>query len=119
MVYGLVHNETMAPEVAKIIENARQVYRFRALLVAIVSEFSGIDLNAPSASAKESLWKSVDKVREQRNDVLHRDGLLKVTRQEAEQSLALARTLLENVLPAVLASLGLHLHASRVCGDSH
>ena len=117
MLYGCVHNDTLAPVVADIVENARQFYRFKALLVAIVSEFSGISLTSPVQGSRRSLWDSVDNVRKQRNEVLHGDGLLKVTREDAEEALTLATTLIETVFPSVLTKIGLHLHHARVCGD--
>lgn len=119
MVYGFVHNDTIAPIVADIVESARQVFKFKALLVAIVSNFSGISLTAVTQGSNQSLWDSVDKVRGQRNVVLHASGLLKVSREQAEEALALAATLLESVFPAVLVTLGLHLDGARVCADSH
>jgi hypothetical protein len=117
MVYGFVHSDDVAKMVADIVENARSVYKFKALLVGIVSRFSGIDLTATAPGSNKSLWKSVDEVREQRNAVLHGDGLLKVTREEAEHALAVATTLLEIVFPAVLHSLGLHLHGTSACAN--
>ena len=119
MVYGFVHSDTIAPIVADIVESARQVYKFKALLVAIVSEFSGISLTAATQGSNQSLWDSVDKVRGQRNLVLHASGLLKVSREQAEEALTLAAVLLESVFPAVLKTLGLHLHGASVCADSH
>jgi hypothetical protein len=102
MVYGLVHNDSIAPIVANIIENARAVYKFRALLIAIVSQFSGIDL---TANAKElgdkSFWSFVNDVREQRNTILHGDQLSKVNKEDAANAITGAAQLLENVLPAV------------------
>jgi len=120
MVYGLVHNDSIAPVVADIIENARAVYKFRALLIAIVSQFSGIDLtaNVPELGNK-SFWSLVNDVREQRNAILHRDQLLKVSKEDAEKAMAGAAQLLENVLPVILKTIGLHLHGSTVCSEAH
>jgi hypothetical protein len=118
MLYGFVHSDTLAPVVADIVENARQVYKFKALLVAIVSEFSGISLTSAVQGLRSSLWDSVDNVRKQRNVVLHGNGLPKVTREDAEEALTLATTLMETVFPAVLANIGLHLHNATVCANS-
>jgi len=120
MVYGLAHSDTVAPVLAGIIENARSVHKFKALLVAIVSEFSGIDLTANVASlSNRSLWSYVDDVRRQRNAILHGDGLMKVNREDAELALTVASELFHKVLPSVLAKIGLHLHDATVCSKSH
>jgi hypothetical protein len=120
MVYGLVHSDTVAPLVADVIENARSIYKFKALLVAIVSEFSQIDLTANSSELNnQSLWSFVDGVRKQRNSILHSDGFSKVSKEDAETAITASSQLLEQVLPKVLAGIGLHLHGGEVCGDSH
>jgi hypothetical protein len=120
MVYGFVHSDTVAPMVAKIIEDARSVWKFEALLIEIVLRFSGIDITtfAPLGS-NETLWQSVKSVRGKRNEVLHRGGLAAVTREEAEQAIVVAATLIETVFPAVLNSLGLHLHGVNACANPH
>src|ERR1041384_299751 len=120
MIFGFVHSDAVAPMVADIIEDARSVYKFKALLVEIVSRYSSIDLYTFTIpGSTKSLWQSVNEVTTQRNDVLHRGGLLTVTREEAEYALAVATTLLETVFPAVLNNLGLHLHGLNVCADPH
>ena len=120
MVYGLVHSDAVAPLVADVVENARSVYKFKALLVAIVSEFSRIDLtaNLPEIN-NQSLWSFVDGVRKQRNAVLHSDGFATVTKEDAERAITVSSQLLDLVLPKVLAGIGLHLHGADVCGDPH
>jgi hypothetical protein len=126
MVYGLVHNDSIAPVVADIIENARAVYKFRALLIAIVSQFSGIDLTANVQELdNKSFWSLVNDVREQRNAILHRDQLLKVSKEDAEKAISgaaqpsrkrFARRL-ENhwATPSWLNRL---LRSSRCCADA-
>jgi len=118
MIYGFVHSDTVAPLIADVVEDARSVYRFKALLVEIVARFSGIDLYTFTVSgSNKSLWQSVNEVRTQRNDVLHRGGLLAVAREESEYALAVAMTLIETVFPAVIGNLGLHLHGTTICAD--
>lgn len=120
MVYGLVHSDSVAPLVADIIESTRSVYKFKALLITIVSEFSQIDLNANSAELNnQSLWGFVDAVRKQRNSVLHADGFSKVSKEDAETAITASGLLLDTVLPKVLAGIGLYLHAADLCGDLH
>ena len=119
MVYGFVHSDTVAPMVVDIVKNTRQLYRFEALVIEIVSQFSGINLRSKIGTSTHSLWESVKAVAMQRNEVLHSDGLSKVTREQAEHGLEVATTLLETVFPALLKNLGLHLHGARICADSH
>jgi hypothetical protein len=118
IVHGFVHSDTFAPMIADIIEGARAVYKFKALIVHIVSEFSGIDLYTfKVGGSTDSLWKDIDAVRVQRNNVLHK-GNLAVTKEEAEHAILVAAALLEMIYPSVMKSLGLHLHNGiRVCGD--
>jgi hypothetical protein len=118
IVYGFVHSDTFAPMIADIIEGARAVYKFKALIVHIVSEFSGINLYTfKVGGSTDSLWKDIDAVRVRRNNVLHK-GNLAVTKEEAEHTILVAATLIEMIYPAVMKSLGLHLHNGiRACSD--
>jgi hypothetical protein len=117
MVYGLVHSDTAAPILVEIVENTRQVYKFKALIVEIISQFTGINLFSKLTDGQKSLWESVDSVREQRNRILHGDDLSIIKKEEVEHSLTVATILLETVFPALLKTLGLHLHEVRICTD--
>ena len=53
-------------------------------------------------------------MQERRNDLLH--GAEIASRVEAEQAIAVAEAILEQLFPAVMKRLGLHLHdGPRIC----
>jgi hypothetical protein len=119
MVYGFVHSDTVAPMVVKIVKDTKQVSRFDALIIEIVSKFSGISLTDATGGSKKSLWEFVKNVGRQRNEVLHGEGLSSVTKEQAEEAIVMATTLFETVFPALLKNLGLHVHSAKICADSH
>jgi hypothetical protein len=119
MVYGFVHSDTVAPMLVKIVKDTKQLYRFEPLIIGIVSQFSGLSLTEATDGSKKSLWEFVKSVARQRNEVLHGEGLVNVTREQADEAISVATTLLETVFPALLKNLGLHVHGIKICGDSH
>jgi hypothetical protein len=118
MVYGFSHSDTVAGLIVDIVNDTKHVYKFKALIIEIVSQFSGISLTS-STDGSKSLWEFVRNVAKQRNQVLHGEGLLTVTKEQAEEAIVVATTLVETVFPALLARLGLHLHGVNICADSH
>jgi hypothetical protein len=65
---------------------------------------------------KKSLWEELKDLQRRRNQLLHRAEVAE--QGEAESSLAVSAELLERIFPAVVESLGLHLHADLiVCSD--
>ncbi|MBM3744974.1 MAG: hypothetical protein FJW34_04165 [Acidobacteria bacterium] len=116
VVYGLVHDVSAAGLITDLtVRNGGDKYR--DLLVHILSKFGGVDLrNFSRANSKKGLWEEIQIVQERRNTVLHRADV--ASTEEAEQSIAVASVVLEELFPAVVTSLGLHVHDGvRVCND--
>lgn len=117
IVYGFVHSDNIASMLAHIIDETKGVYKFKALLVHIISEFAGVDLYSYRiGSATQGLWQDLADVRKHRNDALHK--AIQATEGAASQAIAVGSALSEKIFPAVTGKLGLHLHEGiRVCGN--
>jgi hypothetical protein len=116
IVYGLVHDASAAGLITDLAVS-QGGDKYRDLLFHILSEFGGADFRNPGrAGSKKSLWEEIQIVQKQRNTVLHRAEI--ASKEEAEISVAVASVMLEELFPAVVAKLGLHLHDGvRVCKD--
>jgi hypothetical protein len=117
IVYGSVHSETAAGIIADMSYSHAGFERLRDLVFQILSEVN-LDLRAyRRANADSTLWQEIIEVQQRRNAIVHRaqDG----TEEEAQSAIAIASSLLEDIFPAVIANIGLHLHdGRRVCGNN-
>jgi len=118
VVYGLVHAESVASLVAELTLRHTGFDRYRDLLFQILSQYGGVDLRDFSREGShKTLWEEIKEVQSRRNDVLHRAE--PASAEDAARSIAVASTVLEVVFPAVVNSLGLHLHQEgRLCNES-
>jgi hypothetical protein len=117
VVYGLVHQESTASLITDLVMSHTSFDRFRDLLFQVLAEHGGIDLHTTKRlGASQSLWEEVARVQAMRNALVHRGE--RPTPEQAELSIDVATTVLENLLPSVLSRLGLHLHGVRVCGKA-
>jgi hypothetical protein len=116
IVYGLVHDASAAALITDLAVS-QGGDKYRVLLFHILSEFGGVDFRSSCrAGSKKGLWEEIQIVRERRNAVLHRAEI--APKEEAERSVAVASVVLEELFPAVVTKLGLHLHDGvRVCKD--
>lgn len=116
IVYGLVHDSSAAGLITDLAVG-HGGDKYRDLLFHILSEFGGVDVgNFRRASSKKALWEEIRIIQDRRNAVLHRAEL--ASTEEAEQAVAVASVVLEELFPAVVTKLGLHLHdGARVCND--
>jgi hypothetical protein len=72
MVFGLVHNESVANVVADTVLAHRGINRFKELLIAIASELAGVDLTAyKRTGATRPLWSELELNQRTRNGVVH------------------------------------------------
>jgi hypothetical protein len=115
IVYGSVHNETAAGIIADTAASHSGFDRLRGLLFQIISEV-GVDLSTYKRGASSKiLWEEVIDLQKQRNAIVHRAQ--DASAEQAELAIAVASALLEDVFPALLTNIGLHLHdAVRICG---
>jgi hypothetical protein len=114
IVYGLVHDASAASLITDLAVS-HGGDKYRDLLFHILSEFGGVDLrNFVRIGSKKSLWEETQIVHNRRSAVLHRAET--ASNEEAERSVAVASVVLEELFPAVVSKLGLHLHEGfRVC----
>jgi hypothetical protein len=119
IVSGLVHSPALAGLVTDMVIKHQGIDRFRDLLFAILHEHGGIDLTTYARpGSPTTLYKEIRDNQVIRNDAVHK--ATPVGAPVAEAAIAIAASILEDVFPAILKSLGLHLHdGERVCGQSH
>jgi hypothetical protein len=114
-VYGLVHQESTASLITDLVISHTSFDRFRDLLFQILTDHAGTDLRAAKRpGASKLLWEEIAAVQANRNALVHRGE--RPAMEQAELSIEVATTVLEQLIPSVLHHLGLHLHnAVRVC----
>ncbi len=118
IVMGLVHSEALAGHVADLVMQHQGIDRFRHLLFDIMRQYAGVDLSMyrrPGVSA--TLWTEITGTAP-RNRVCHRCE--SATSTEAASAISIAAEVLDNLFPAFVRRLGLHLHDGyRCCNDWH
>lgn len=117
VVHGLVHSVSTAEIVADLTLRHTRFDFFQKLLSQILSKHGGIHLESHTRqAASKSLWLEILEVQKCRDRIVHRAE--NATREQAEQAIAVAKAILEDLFPAVVSHLGLHLHDGvRVCDD--
>lgn len=117
LVHGLVHSSPTADFVTDLAMGHVGLDRFRDLLFQILLDHAGLDFRQfRRQGAHDTLWAEIERLQKIRNRIIHRAE--KVTSAEAELSISAAQAVLDEVFPAVVSGLGLHVHDGvRVCGD--
>lgn len=117
VVYGLVHSESIAGIITDMVIAHTGFDRFRKLLLHILSEYGGVDLDQfKRQGASKTLWEEMEEVRKRRNQIIHRAEI--ATDDESQKAIAVASSVLEELFPAVVKNLGFHTHKNgRVCND--
>lgn len=116
IVHGLVHNNSAASLITDLVIR-HGGDRYRDLLFHVLSDVGGIDFRKfRRAESDQLLWEEINWVQKTRNAIVHRAE--EVTVQDAGRSVSVASMILEQVFPAVVNKLGLHLHEGvRVCNE--
>jgi hypothetical protein len=119
IVFGLVHSESVANVVADTVLAHRAMSRFEGLLIAIASELAGVELKSyKRAASDQPLWRELEQNQRTRNSVVHLGA--NVDMRSAAFALDVATATYEELLPAILKPLRLHLHEDAlVCGREH
>lgn len=108
VVSSLVHNEAMADIVTELATSHTGLDRFSGILQAILAEFAGVDLKTfIRTGGKQNLWTEMKVVAEQRNSIVHRGE--DSDAPTAKAAIAVAETLLNQLLPMVFAKIGLKI----------
>jgi len=117
IVYGLIHSESAAGLITELTLGHKGLDRFRELLLQILLEHGGIDLNSfKRQGSTRTLWEEIGKVQKWRNTILHRAE--SASNDEAMQAIEVASAILETLFPAVVTKLGFHLHdGMRICDE--
>jgi len=122
IVFGLVHTEGLASFITDLSTQHTGMERFQTLLAEILTKFGGVDLKTyQRPGSGTSLWQEMVEIQKARNAVVHRGEA--TADSNAELAIAVAKTLLNQIFPQVLAKLELHLHepmtvcAGYSCGE--
>ena len=113
VVSSLVHNEAMAGMVMELATVHMGLDRFSGILQAILAEFAGIDLKTfVRKGGKQNLWAEMKAIAEQRNKVVHQGETSDAA--SAKTAIAVAETLLNELLPMVCGKIGLKMVAGAI-----
>ncbi len=119
VVYCVVHSDSAANVIAELAIRNIGNRGHRTGLLQILSAFGGIDLKTfKRAGSQESLWQEIEEVKQRRDIILRRAEI--ASEEQAEQAIAVAAAILDDIFPSVIKQLGLpfHVHESgRVCKD--
>lgn len=117
VVHGLVHSESIAELITKMVIGNKGLDKFSKLLFHILSEYGGIDLEQYKRPASpRPFWEEIKGVQEQRHGIMHRAEI--VTTEDSQKALSVASSVLDDLFPSLIQKLGLHLHEGRhVCSD--
>ncbi len=117
IVYGLVHAELVASLIADLIVSHRGMDRYRTLLLRVLQEHGGVDLNTFKRSgSSKTLWEEIKEIQKIRNKIMHRAE--KASEQNADLALRVASEIIDNIFPEVVLKMGFHLHDDyRICSD--
>ena len=108
VVYGLVHNESLAVLVAELAVKHVGIDKLRDLLLGILEEYGRINLNKFHIEGHaKPLWEEMREIQNVRNAIVHRGQIPdSVQIQLAKEIVTM---IIGNFLPSVLNSLGLRL----------
>jgi hypothetical protein len=115
IVYGLVYSAPAAVIIAELSLGHAALDRFKTLLLDILAGYAGTDLRTyTSPGAPKTLWEEIKDSQEGRNAILHRGE--ERSAADADVALRSASTVLDMLFPAVVKSIGFHIHGGvRVC----
>lgn len=116
-VHGLVHSTSTADFVSDLAMGHVALDRFRELLFQLLHDQAGLYFRQfKRQGASDTLWAEIERLQKIRNRVTHRAEA--VTFADAVLSIAVANSVLDEIFPAVVSGLGLHVHEGiRVCND--
>lgn len=116
VIYGLVHNESVADLVSDLAVKNNGFDRFKPLLARVLAEYGQIDFDAFTIEGhKKTMWEEVSVLQGARNGVVHRAEL--VSHEMAALAQEVATMIIGNYLISVLSGLGLQLLKGGVVGD--
>ena len=117
VVFGLVHVASCASLVTNLVMSHRSMDRYKDLLLQILRDHGGIDLQSyRRPSSTNSIWEEIKNVQTKRNLILHTART--ASPEEAALAVGVASSILSELFRALLTRMGLHLHDGfRICDD--
>jgi len=107
IVYSLIHSDSAAGIITDMVIAHTGFDRFRKLLFQILNEYGGVDLGLfRRQGSSKPLWEEIKEVQKRRNQIMHRADI--ATGNESAGAIAVASSVLEELLPSVVTKLGLY-----------
>ena len=107
VVHGLVHFESAAPLIAELTIKHTGIDRFRELLIEILATHGSVDLREfRREGARKKFCSASSRTSRAGGTDVHRAA--SATAEQAGISVAVATSILEDLFPAVLKTIGLH-----------
>ncbi len=115
IVFGLVHATPVATLITDLAISYSSMDKYRELLLQILQQHGGVNLDTYlRLGSSKPVWQEIKEVQKQRNLVLHRAEI--ASDEKAHLALGVASTIIENLFPAVVTKMGMHLHDGfRIC----
>jgi hypothetical protein len=109
VVYGLVHNESLAEIIVETALSSSGFKRYNKLLSGLFSELLGIDINkVKSFGSDKFLLKEVSDVQDKRNNIIHQ-GII-VDKDDAKFAIDVAYGVLHRIINPMLLGIGLWMN---------
>ena len=100
VVYGLVHDESIAGLITDLVVSARQS-DYRKLLLRILADHGGVDLETfKREDGQKDLWEEIKDIQKRRNEIIHRAEA--TSEENASLAVAVATTIIEELFPRLI-----------------
>lgn len=117
VVFGLVHNESVADLVSDLVTKQNGFDRFMPLLARVVAEYGGIDVGTlRMEDHSKTIWEEIALLQKRRNAVVHQAA--KATLDDATLAMQVAGYVLGMFFPSVLKGFGLALNNETVIANA-
>jgi hypothetical protein len=109
IISGLVHAEDLATFIADLTTKHSGMDRFHKLLAGIFEQYGGFKLiSFKRQGSNKTLWEEMSIIQSARNGVIHKGENANL--ETATLSVSVADTLLNEIFPRILKTLGFHIH---------
>ncbi|OWJ92526.1 hypothetical protein B6S59_19665 [Pseudomonas sp. A46] len=108
VVYGLVHNESVADLISDLAVKHNGFDRFKPLLSLVLKEYGNINFNSSKIEGhSKTIWEEISLLQNARNTAVHRAELTEATMAKLGQEVAFM--IFDEFLRSMLNSLSLEL----------
>ncbi|BCL75617.1 hypothetical protein JHS3_13530 [Jeongeupia sp. HS-3] len=108
VIYGLVHNESVADLISDLAVKHNGFDRFKPLLARVLKEYGSIDFNSPKIEGhSKTIWEEITQLQGARNAVVHRAELADSATAKLAQEVAFM--IFDKFLRSILNGLSLEL----------